>query len=145
MDDERKYPISRRKTPIYLIMDLLSTSAISLSLLDTSPDDASRMIEFHLLRVQPDGHKPHPAYNRCAQSHDPHVCSADRVAPGPFIVCKVPHCDVLLVDDRGQEWPLVVEVEGEDPVLIRHAESGREYGRLSGGTEIIRLASSWIG
>lgn len=41
--------------------------------------------------------------------------------------------DFALDVDVGQEWPLVVDAEGEDAVLVGRAEGGAEEGAVGGG------------
>ncbi len=43
------------------------------------------------------------------------------------------HRHLTLHIDAGEEWPLVVDAEGKDAMLVRRAEGGAEEGAVGGG------------
>jgi len=78
------------------------------------------------LTVQPNPHKCDPA---CHCHPDPrYPCPARTYLPAPrvLVVRKMSHRHLTLNIDAGEEWPLVVDAERKDAMLVWRSEGGAE-------------------
>ena len=76
------------------------------------------------LTIKPDDDESHKAGNNRPQTCNPNPATADLPAARVLIVREVADGDFVPFVDVGEERTLVVDVEGEDPVLVRKSERG---------------------
>lgn len=84
------------------------------------------------LAPEPKSDKHQPASNRHSNTRDPRISSANDETPWPFVVSKMTDGDCPLLVHIREEWPLVVDEEVEDAVLIWQLESGGEDRAVGG-------------
>lgn len=85
---------------------------------------------FRRLTIQPNHNKHQKPENNTPQSADPRPRASNGPTSRPFVVRKVPDCDLSLLFNGGQEGPFVVDFENEDTVLVGGGECRGEDGAV---------------
>lgn len=71
---------------------------------------------------KPDCDKGDPADYSNPDPRDPNPARADHPTPRPLIMCEMPDSHFSFHVDVGKEWPLVVDTERKDAMLVWQAE-----------------------
>lgn len=80
------------------------------------------------LTIQPKHNKAQKSTNYTPQSTYPWPSSTDTPAPWPFIMRKMPHCDLTSFFNICEEWAFVIDLEGKDAMLVWRHKCCTVYG-----------------
>lgn len=88
---------------------------------------------FGRFAIQPEDCETDKSDNDAPQTSDPRPRTGDGPRSRPLVMCKVAHRDLVLLLDRSQEGPLVVDFESEDTMLVGCRKSGAKHGAVQSG------------